>query len=458
MQRQTVQLEREKWEGRRGLLDCLVPLNSRVFVFLYLFVLHLLYNYVYMRIAPLYGYLYNFRLDYCGIEKAILITIPCVLFLSHFFYCQLKRSHPSDLFVSLFVVLYYLPGLTLYIYGNWSDSYMLFFVFSILFMVGANELSFIGRRKMPPLPSATYKERLPGLVYWVSILISLCVILIVFVYFGINLKIDFFNLYGLRERIDTSGMPNFFNYYLPFAARITPVLILINVKNRNIIPCVMLVLSQLVSFSYSGMKYTLMALLLVLPFVVLGNRMTYRKVFGFYFLLCVLAAIEIAVTEDTYRPLIGSVLIRRVSFVSTQIGYYYFEFFNNHDYLFYSESFLRYFLEFPYQNSIPETIGRYAFNSQHVSANAGLLSEGFSQIGWSALLVYPVAYVLVFRIVGNVVLPFISLNMNYVSLFIVLLYSVSFIDGTLQSVLLTQGLLFVLCTLVLLYRRMRLVL
>lgn len=388
---------------------------------------------IYEVIGPLYASMYQFKMNYIG-TTSILAVLPYLVLISIFLYRQQKRATLSDYFIIILTLCYFLPGTIMYVYGNWSNSYYVYHLLSYLCLVITNEL----------LPSFTTTHSLnirrnsKSAVPFFSIVIPLSVILITLYYNGLRINLQLGEVYDMRREWSSSRMPNIFNYYLPFAARITPILLLITLKQRRIWLSSLLIFSQLVSFSFGGLKYTLFALVLGILFHFFGQTINAKKVIIYFSIFVVLCYGECLLVSDQL-PMLTIYTLRRMSFIPNQIGYYFFAFTQGHDYLYYSESFLRGLLHYPYSYPFPHVIGEYAFGLPDMGANTGLFAEGFSQIGWLSLPIYSVLYVISFRIYEACTRGFQKTDMAYVPLLGLLLYAFTLQDGAFFSVLLTQG-------------------
>lgn len=388
---------------------------------------------IYEVIGPLYASMYQFKMNYIGTTSSLAV-MPYLVLISIFLYRQQKRATFSDFFIIILTLCYFLPGTIMYVYGNWSSSYYVYHFLSYLCLVVTNEL----------LPNFTTKPTLntrrnnKGTVTFFTIVIPLSVILITLYYNGLRINLQLDSVYDMRQEWSSSKIPNIFNYYLPFAARITPILLLITLKQRRIWLSSLLIFSQLVSFSFGGMKYTLFALILSVLFHFFGKNINAKKVIIYYSIFVVLCLGECLILSDQL-PMLTIYTLRRMSFIPNQIGYYFFAFAQDHDYLYYSESFLRGLLHYPYSYPFPHVIGEYAFGLPDMGANTGLFAEGFSQIGWLSLPMYAFLYVLSFRLYSFCAQGFQRVGLSYIPILGVLLYSSTLTDGSFFSALLTQG-------------------
>lgn len=388
----------------------------------------------YEVVASLFASMYQFKTNYSGLTSLYLV-IPYLMLVSCFLYRQQRRESPSDYFIIILTLLYFIPGNILFVYGNWSVTYYIFHLLSYLSLSIANEL--FPNIQFPKSPSL---GRNKGILSFISYFISISVILITLYYNGLQINLNLDEVYSLRNEWSASRMPNIFNYYLPFAARITPILLIITLKQRRVLLSSLLIFSQLVSFSFGGMKYTLFALVLGILFYFLEQKLDAKKIIIYFSVFVGVCLIECLIFREQI-PLLTVYTLRRTSFIPNQIGFYFFSFAQENDYLYYSESFLRGFLNYPYQYAFPHIIGNYAFGLPDMGANTGLFAEGFSQIGWLSLPVYAILYVFVFRLYSACTRSFKKAGLFHALLLGVVLYSMTFIDGAYFSVLLTQGFL-----------------
>lgn len=387
---------------------------------------------IYEIVASSFVSMYQFKTNYSGLTSLYLV-IPYLILVSYFLYRQQRRASLSDYFIIILTLLYFIPGNVLFVYGNWSTTYYIFHLLSYLSLSIANEL--FPNIQFPKSPSL---GRSKGTLSFISYFISISVILITLYYNGLQINLNLDEVYSLRSEWSASGMPNIFNYYLPFAARITPILLIITLKQRRVLLSSLLIFSQLVSFSFGGMKYTLFALALGILFHFFGQKVDAKKIIIYFSAFVGVCLIECLLSKEQL-PLLTIFTLRRTSFVPNQIGSYFFSFTQENDCLYYSGSFLRGFLNYPYQDSFPHIIGSYAFGSPDMGANTGLFAEGFSQIGWLSLPVYAILYIVSFRFYSACCKAFEGTNLSHIPLLGVLLYASTFIDGAFFSVLLTQG-------------------
>ena len=122
---------------------------------------------------------------------------------------------------------------------------------------------------------------------------------------------------------------------------------------------------------------------------------------------------------------------RRVHFVPTLLDICYTDYFND-NFLYWSDSVLKRFVDYPYEVRATNIIGEVYFNRSDMSANNGFVSEGYMNFGtWGVLLnIFIVS--LFFMILNSLKIP-----AKYFGLFVLTMFS--FLSSSVFTVLLTHG-------------------
>lgn len=159
--------------------------------------------------------------------------------------------------------------------------------------------------------------------------------------------------------------------------------------------------------------------LLVMPLV-----LTFLLSFSFILFL---------VTDDLMLP---SMFIRRLFFVPAELTFQYFEFFNNNPHIYWSNSFLKYFLEYPYSLDLPKLIGAYMGTG--AAANNGFISSGFAHFGNTGVAIYSVIFAFILRVLNYCVK--LGLPKWLVVILTIIPIRSALISSDLNTTLLTHGL------------------
>ena len=395
-------------------------------VLLYRITLDIIYIY---GIYPYYDYLYNFKYSY-SIERffySYLLIIP----FGYVIYKYTDKRDISSLFILALTMVYFLPGTSIYCWDGLSFVYFVFYLLFFLLLVLYNKIlphyKFVRKRKS----GKNFINRL-------AIIIAVINALFIVYFHGFNLTLDFSDIYDMREDWSSTNIPTIMAYFQPFAARFIPILIVYFVCKKKYFYVLLLFISQLLSFSFGGMKYTFFALIISL--LVGFFYSNFKRIIILYGLLGIniLSILELFLLQR--ESFIITFLTRRLSYVPNKISYYYYEFFCRNELLYLRESFLRWFgFENPYNKRIPALIGDYAFG-RTMGANTGMFGEAYSQFGWLSTFIYPLFYILAFRLLEASYT--IRNKVDYKMIFTtVILFTISFIDGSFFSILLTQGFL-----------------
>jgi len=147
-----------------------------------------------------------------------------------------------------------------------------------------------------------------------------------------------------------------------------------------------------------------------------------------------LSVLSYFVTESLFLP---GMLIRRAFFVPSHLTFTYFEFFSINPHLYWSDSFLSWLSEYPYDDSIALVIGEY-LGSTALWANNSFFSTGYMHAGVFGVLIYGLVVGLLFRVLDSMVGSRVPLWAG-VSLVIIPFYSL-FTSADLLTTLLTHGL------------------
>jgi hypothetical protein len=133
--------------------------------------------------------------------------------------------------------------------------------------------------------------------------------------------------------------------------------------------------------------------------------------------------------------LIASLFVRRVFFVPASNVFYYYQFFDANQFVYWSNSITSSFVSYPYHINPAELIGQWRETDGHI--NNSFLSTGFMHAGVAGIIFYSILVGLLFRIIDSFVNYGIS-NWVAISILVVPFYSL-FLSADLPVSLLTHG-------------------
>jgi hypothetical protein len=183
--------------------------------------------------------------------------------------------------------------------------------------------------------------------------------------------------------------------------------------------------------------------LLFYPFLIFVLWYCFRRtnrlmVLPVIFVMVVVFTLLLYFVFDQIMP--ASMFIRRVFYVPALLTYDYFSFFSENRHIFWSNSILSGFLNYPYEMGMAHVVGK------GTGANNGFISSGYAHAGFFGVLTYSVILALILRVidvVGSYLPVWFALALTAVPLYSAL------ISSDLFTVILTHGLLISLLLLVL---------
>lgn len=385
---------------------------------------------VYVKgIYPYYAYLYNFKYSY-SVERIFYSYLLTFLF-AVIIYKYVSKTNLSSLFIFTISLVYFIPNLSVYCWDGLSQGYFIYYLTCFIFLV-------LSDRLVPPINFVRNKYYSQNFPNYIAIFVAVVNALIVVFFIGFTIKIDLTDVYNMREEWASQNLPSVVSYFQPFAARLIPVLIVYYICRKKYLMVIILIVSQLLSFSFSGLKYIFFALIIGVLIGFFYNNLNRISVIYGLIIANIFSVFELFILKR--ESLFVTFFTRRISFIPNKISYFYYEFFEKNELLYLRESFMRWFgLSNPYKERIPAVIGNYAFGVK-MGANTGLFGEAFSQFGFFSALIYPFLYIFAFRLLEACVK--VQNVFDYkVAFTAVILYTISFIDGAYFSILLTQGFL-----------------
>lgn len=128
---------------------------------------------------------------------------------------------------------------------------------------------------------------------------------------------------------------------------------------------------------------------------------------------------------------LSGLISRRVFFIPALLDTYYFEFFNSKP-LYWSGSFLKSLFDYPYNLKPPYLIGSEYFGKANMSANNGIISDGYANFGWMGITINILLISFIFSFFNSL-----KINYRFYGIFIAFFFSI--VSSYLPTVLLTHG-------------------
>lgn len=244
----------------------------------------------------------------------------------------------------------------------------------------------------------------------------------------INLKnlllVDVYRTRAIMGELSNS----YFGYtYSIFTKIIIPLIIVFGLELKKKIWVLVGIFYLILFYLFGAHKTVYVGLLVVLVFYRFSFVQSVKYIIKYSSLLIVLVTI-VAILGYDYPWILS---FRRVHFIPTLLDICYLDFFEG-NYLYWSESIFKNFIEYPYDIRATNLIGKTYFNRPDMSANNGLISEGYMNFGSWGVLINTLIVGSYFAVLNSLKIP-----AKYFGLFVLTMFS--FLSSSVFTVLLTHG-------------------
>lgn len=253
-------------------------------------------------------------------------------------------------------------------------------------------------------------------------------------YTGFRFTISLSDVYSFREEAKNSSIPILLRYLFAASKAVNPVLLAYSLDRKKIGNATLIILIQILSFSFNGSKAVLFSTLLAVLLFFFYSESQLKKLPMYLTALCVSAGLERELFNTIF---LMSYFVRRVLFLPNLLNSYYYDFFTQNTPDFFRQSFLRLLgFDSPYPD-IDHMIGDVYFNKSAMGANNGLISDAITNMGYVGIVIMPIILSLFLRFMDS--FAFGIKKRIYISTAI--MTSFILISSFLPTALLTHGLL-----------------
>lgn len=369
------------------------------------------------------GFILNFSIYDYALSWIGLISIFLLL--------PKQNKKISEIAIQFMFVMIYIPFTS---YFGLSDASLSWFFYFSLFWIFLGSLNYI---------SFSFKF-LKFPIYFSNQILFFLTGSIVFIIFGIlfyfvdfRLNFDLYAVYQIRSENPTGHIP-FAGYYLNWTAKVfLPFLLMYSViKIKPAINLYSIVFSIMIFilFSITGHK----AYLFIIPMLI--GTVLLIKTSSFYFHLVIaistISILGLIVFVTLGSDTIVTMIVRRTMLLPAQISFHYFDFFENQP-IYLSNSVLSSIKDYPFEIEPAFLIGEKYYNKPDMSANNGIISDGFMQFGIIGIFMWSFVLFVILKLLDT----FVNGKNNLILWPIILVGIKSFIDGALFTSLLTHGFL-----------------
>ena len=392
--------------------------------FLYRITLDYLYVYA---ISPFFDYQY---MEFNFNSILYLLSYVWCLFIFLFDLELFQSNRPSAYILWFTDLLFFIPLSSIIPLAGMMVS---FFFYSLFFWI----LMAIFYLRLPKYSKNDDYDRcyIPKTIVYISTFVIVVNLFFTIYYNGFTIKFDLADVYDIRQDVRDMHLPTFIGYLKPLASLLGLILLCVFIIQRRIVWVIILTVIQLMNFAFGALKGDLLILIMVYA-IGFFYRPRLKKYIPLVFVLMNLIAILEFKIQGV--SLFCFFIQRRLMFVPPLLSFKYFEFFLVHEPVYLRDSIMRYIgLSSPYPLEIPRLIGDELFNESEMNANTGILGDDFAQFKWFALFIYPF-----FRVKLMQLLDYSAKRVDSrLLIFLGFSFSISFISGSLFSILLTGGFL-----------------
>lgn len=225
-----------------------------------------------------------------------------------------------------------------------------------------------------------------------ALLLSLILIFFVLLWYVLtgaifNMNFDLSRVYDFRdvnEQLTDIGLMAYLNSW---TYQVFSLFLLVYALWKKMWPLAVIAISvEFIFFGVSSHKS-----ILFYPFLVLAIWAYFRDRRDLYIvpvLFSVIIIVCLLLFEYSSDLMTGSMFIRRVFYVPALLTYEYFDFFRGQSFVYWSNSILSAFIDYPYSQRLTLLIGEAMGTG--ASANNGYISSGYSHAGYFGILLYSI--------------------------------------------------------------------
>ncbi len=378
------------------------------------------YNYFVFYYYESEGYKINFNM-YVYISGWI-------IFIGLYYILHTRRKiFIYDFYLFIFI-LWCLPNIVIYSFHNHNLNFLLILLvpYAIIilatFNIKAYEIKKIRMSK-------------PLILLLSLILIGVSIFNYILVTKG-NIVFNLANVYEHREKFDELSSQGIFGYLNSSTFKIfCPLLFAWAIHKKNTILIYFSIVLIILLFAFSGHKSVLISLFVVPFFYFLYKFKNIPLVIILGFLSLLVSSSIIGWIINSNMP--ESLIIRRLFIVPAMLNFTYLEYFSNNQNIYWSNSVLSYFINYPYDDNFVYLIGDY-LGLSGVYANTGFIASGFAHASIFGVIIYTFIGILIFNFINIIS----KNNQKYFVMSIIFIpLSSMFISSDLPTSLLTHGVL-----------------
>ena len=413
-------------------LENLVTIFS---IIIYRILLDYIYiNYVYKEFEY-----YHFKLD-INIDY-IIVSYIFMFFVAIEIPKLFENGKLSDIVLGLLIIMYFIPYTSLFAYNRHDIGFTLFVLFYFILLIVFNRIISLNYLSFKPYNNKMIND--PKFFVVIIIVLGLIRIITSGIYTGFRISFDFSDYYEYRAQAREYSMPEIIRYLLGWSTTGLTIGLVYAIIKKNRLLSIYIIICTFLAFSFNGKKSVLFLLVLSILIALFYKQKYLKKIPIAFTFLSVLGTVDLIIQgNDSF---VCKHFIRRFLFIPPNMSILHFDFFSSNEFDYLRTSVLRRLgFQSPYSSygSIPRLIGAKYFGNQEMAmnANTGLCGDSFANFGYLSLLFAPLVIILTFK-----VLEWCCKNTDKkIQIVVAVFVAYSFCNGSYFTLLLTNGILFLM--------------
>lgn len=301
------------------------------------------------------------------------------------------RKSTSTFFSTLLFLIVFIPIAALYV-GSSEDRFAFYIAFFAVLYVCFIVYIFSKSNIFIKIPHVRAGTKIAIYVMVFFVLLFLIKMLLNGALFNINF--DLTKVYELRDAQQALIYDGVWGYLTNWTVKVFSIaLVIYSLYSRHYLVFLSLVLLQFVFFGVTTHKSTFFYVVVSVVIYYFLKRDDANYSFIKIFVISIISSFLIAnLLSNIY---VGSFLLRRALFVPANLHFVYVDFFSQNNFVFWSNSILKSFVDYPYTTSTANVIGLY-LGKPGLAANNGFIASGYMQAGVVGVAIYSIVLTKVF--------------------------------------------------------------
>ncbi len=327
------------------------------------------------------------------LESKILEASIIILFLS--FMLGRKVDRPSRAIIQVVFYTSMIPLLSYYCMADAETEYLYLMVFQFVLVFIFSQIHFpSSERFFKPIAGG---QRIALYICYFFVILVLGRFLI---FGGLSaLNLDLMLVYDFREEAEEAYSSGLAAYYVSWTLKVFNIILIIDaIYRKSILRIIIFSFIQILFFGFSAHKA-----ILFYPLVVLGSYLVFKlnkPLYAIFFALSTVILLSLSYYYYTGNIVLGSLFIRRTFFTPVFLNFFYYDFFKEHELVYWSNSIFSFFLTYPYDLPTAFLIGA-ELGSKELGANTGILATSYMHFGYFGIFLFPLIVAFLFRLLDS---------------------------------------------------------